>query len=101
MTTLPGTATIGDDARLRPADKVLFRALGGEAVLLDVGAGTYFGLDEVGTRVWRLLAGGASLAAALAALEAEYDVSAERLARDVRALVEELVAARLLVVEAG
>ena len=34
---------------------VVFRDLDGEAVILDLVSGTYFGLNEVGTRVWRLV----------------------------------------------
>jgi len=32
-------------------DDVLFRDLDGEAVILNLRTGTYFGLDEVGTRM--------------------------------------------------
>jgi hypothetical protein len=32
-------------------DDVLFRDLDGEAVILNLRTGTYFGLDELGTRM--------------------------------------------------
>ena len=34
------------------------RDLDGEAVILDLGSGTYFGLNQVGTRVWQLISDG-------------------------------------------
>ena len=34
---------------------VVFRQMDDGAVLLDLESGVYFGLDEVGTRVWTLL----------------------------------------------
>ena len=37
-------------------EDVLFNDVGGEAVLLNLETGQYYGLDEVGTRMWSLLA---------------------------------------------
>ncbi len=44
---------ISCEARISP--DVLFRELAGEAVLLDLKSQRYFGLGEVGTRIWQLL----------------------------------------------
>jgi hypothetical protein len=35
--------------------EVLFQEVGGEAVLLDLKSESYFGLDDVGMRIWQLL----------------------------------------------
>ncbi len=35
--------------------QVLCRDLGAEAVVLDLESGIYYGLDEVGLRMWKLL----------------------------------------------
>jgi hypothetical protein len=78
-----------------PAD-VLFQELQGESVLLNVRSGRYFGLDEVGTRMWAALTTAASVQAAYDALLAEYDTDGNRLERDLRALVERLVEHGLL-----
>lgn len=69
---------------------VLFRDLEGDAVLLDLASGRYFGLNPVGTRVWTLLASGATVDAAIAALAAEFDADAGQIARDVEALLTEM-----------
>ncbi len=91
--------TVTLDSRVRPASDVLFRQLGGESVLLNLSTGSYFGLDEVGTRIWTLVSGGESLAAVLDRLDAEYDAPLERLRADLLALVGELTAGGLVVVE--
>ena len=78
-----------------PAD-VLVQELQGESVLLNVRSGRYFGLDQVGTRMWAALTTAESLQAAYDALLAEYDVEGERLERDLRALFERLVEHGLL-----
>jgi hypothetical protein len=85
--------------RVRPAKDVLYRDLAGESVLLDVASGSYFGLDEVGTRIWALLVAGEPLDRIVAALAAEYDAPADRLRADLLALVEELHASKLVLVE--
>ena len=42
--------------RYRIPEDVVSREVGGEAVLLNLATGTYFGLDGVGTEIWNLLA---------------------------------------------
>jgi len=87
----------GPDTVLRHRPGILFRDLAGEAVLLDPDAGTYFGLNEVGTRAWNLLGGtGAPLAAVHAALLAEYEAPPEKIWDDLLVLVRNLLAHRLV-----
>ena len=78
-----------------PSD-VLLSELDGEAVLLNLKTETYFGLDEVGTRMWSALTEAASVQAAYDMLLAEYDVNAERLREDLVGLLEKLVGNGLL-----
>ena len=78
------------------APDVLCRDLGDEAVLLDLKTETYFGLNATGTRLWRLLTGGATIGDALAAVASEFDVSAEVIDRDMTELIDELVQRGLL-----
>jgi hypothetical protein len=79
---------------------VLFRELAGEAVLLNLKSGVYYGLDPVGTRVWALLTERRTLDEVCTALLTEYDVDAETLGRDVTALVSTLCDKGLVVPEA-
>lgn len=84
------------DARVRISDNVLFHELDGEAVLLDLHSGKYFGLDPVGARIWRLLAENGSIALAYQTLLEEYDVDADRLQHDLLALVDRLASRGLI-----
>ena len=55
-------------------DHVLFQRLDGEAVILDVQTGGYFGLNGVGTFVWERLAEGLDTRAVIDALCEQYEV---------------------------
>ena len=80
-------------------EQVLFRDLDGESVLLHLGSGQYFGLDEVGTLIWHLLVEGCSLDKIEERIVAEYDASAEEIKKDVLRIVEELTQNGLVEVE--
>ena len=69
---------------------VVFRQMDDGAVLLDLESGVYFGLDEVGTRVWTLLLEQKTPDAVCEAMLDEFDVEPGVLAEDVRRLVGEL-----------
>jgi hypothetical protein len=83
-------------ASLKPSADVIFREIEGEAVLLDLASGRYFGLNAVGTRVWTLLVSGVTVGDAIAAISAEFDAEPDRIARDVAELIDELMARRLV-----
>ena len=70
--------TLSLDATVRVPDDVVFRELDGEAVVLNLESGMYFGLDEVGTRIWRLVEEHRSLRPALEALEVEFDAASDQ-----------------------
>ncbi len=84
------------DERAFPTPEVLCRDLGDESVLLDLATETYFGLNATGTRLWRLLTGGATIGDALATLASEFDAGAEVIDRDMTELIDELVRRGLL-----
>lgn len=77
--------------RLAAAPNVIFRALGHEAVVVSLDDGLYFGLDDVGTRIWMLM-DQHDLSSVADALVREFDVTPERAATDVLALAEQLAA---------
>lgn len=77
-------------------EEVVFREVDGEAVILDMKNGTYFGLDPVGTRVWQLLIEHARLEAVFSALAAEFDVDPDTLRADLLDLVAALEGKQLL-----
>jgi hypothetical protein len=84
------------DQRVSIPDSVMFRELEGEAVILDLDSESYFGLDEVGTRMWQLLTASESIREAHAALLAEFEVDADTLRTDMEELLDDLISKRLL-----
>ena len=78
-----------------PSKDAVFRDLDGEAVILHLDSGTYFGLNAVGTRIWQLMERDGRLTAVLDDLRTEYDASPDVLERDLLDLVARLVDARL------
>jgi hypothetical protein len=82
--------------RIAVPESVLFRDLDGEAVLLETKTGRYYGLDEVGTRMWSLIHSHGEIGAVCRALLAEYDVPEDRLREDLERFVETLAARGLL-----
>ena len=83
-------------AQFRLADDVVFRVVDGEAVILSIGSGLYFGLTPVGTRIWELMETGKRLDEILGALVAEYDAPEADVKRDLDELVSKLVSRGLV-----
>lgn len=78
------------DSRIRVNDDVLWQELQGEAVLLNLKTGVYFGLNPVGTRVWQLLAEHSVVRDIVDAILQEYDVARQPCADDVIALIADM-----------
>ena len=89
----------GLDAAFRIPDDVVFRELDGEAVVLNLDTGVYFGLDAVGTRIWRLIEERKPLRLILDTLVEEYEAPSDRLQRDLLAFVDQLTGKGLVVLQ--
>jgi hypothetical protein len=87
---------LADHQRLTCSTDVLARVLDGEAVLLDLASGEYFGLNAVGTRVWELLSAGNSYGEVRAALVGEFEAPAATIDRDLDELVGRLLERKLV-----
>jgi hypothetical protein len=61
--------------------------LGGEAVVLNLDTGIYYGLDPVGTEVWRLLQRPRSLSELRDLVTDEFDVIPDQCEADLNAFV--------------
>jgi hypothetical protein len=81
--------------RFRHAAGVIETALADELILLDPATQRMFSLNGSGLVAWKRLADG-TLADAVAAVVAEFDVTPARAEHDVRALIDELHRAGLL-----
>lgn len=81
---------------VRIREGVLSRDLQGEAVILNLNTGLYFGLDPVGTRIWQLIEAHQSLQKVLDAMIEEYEVGQAQCAEDLLSFVTKTLEKRLV-----
>jgi hypothetical protein len=87
---------IQQDQKVIISPEVLFQEVSGEIVLLDLASESYFGLDEIGARIWALLNEEKSVGQIVEVLLEEYEVDRARLEGDVNELLENLLEAGLI-----
>ena len=87
---------IPDTATVVAAGDLLHSVFGAEAVILSLKDGVYYGLEDVGARIWSLLQRPITVAAIGDALVADYEVDPDRCRRDLAALLKELAARGLV-----
>ena len=78
---------------------VVWSAVDGEAVLLDVASGYYFSLNKVGAIVWDMLDGEKSLGVIRDAICARFSVSPETAWRDISGLIQHLAREKLAIIK--
>lgn len=74
----------------------LYSEIGGEAVILDLGSGVYYGLNEVGVDIWNWLQEAQTKEEILSLLLAEYEVTSEQAEADLEAIFTQFLAAGLI-----
>ncbi len=79
--------------------EVTFQELEGESVLLHLTEARYYGLNDVGTRIWQLVKEHGSLDAVFEQICQEYAVEPQQLKVDLENLVDELVDQGLVILE--
>ena len=72
------------------SEGTLVSEIGGEAVLLHLDSEQYFGLDEVGARMWQILTTSDSVQRAFEQMLEDWDVEPDRLRGDLVNLIEQL-----------
>ena len=82
MIRLDDTITVNEDLMVADLD--------GEMVLLNTQSGTYFGLNEVGSRIWELASEPRMIKDILDALANEYSVDQKQLEGDVLHFINSL-----------
>jgi hypothetical protein len=79
------------DERFDIMKDVHVRTFDGELVLLDLARGDYFGVNEVGARLWQGLVAGKTPREIALEIQDDYDVMPEALLDDLLKLTTELV----------
>ena len=72
-------------------DEILSREANGETVILDLNSESYFGLGEVGTRIWQLLHKHRDVQVVFDAILEEFDVDADTLLFDMKNLIDDFI----------
>ena len=72
------------------SSEILTQEVSGETVILDLKNESYFGLDEVGTRIWKLLQQEKDIQSITETMLDEYDVEEKQLGKDIQALLSQL-----------
>jgi hypothetical protein len=81
-------------------ERVLATRVEDQLALFDVDVGRYYGLDQVGGRVWELCDGSRELSDLVAVIGDEYDAPLDVVASDLKELLADL-ASENLIVDAG
>lgn len=93
---------LSQDDRFRVNDtECAAKVIDGEAVIINLLNGTYYGLDKAGCTIWEMLASGYSLAETVGGVLARYNVATDVARADVGRLLQELLAERILLPAEG
>jgi hypothetical protein len=71
---------------------LLTAEFGSEVIVLNLQSGVYYGLEDVGARIWTLLRSPVSVATIVETVLSDYDVDSADCEHDIRLLVDDLVA---------
>jgi hypothetical protein len=80
---------------------VVWQALEGQVVLLELNSGHYYTLDDVGSRMWQALVESPDTAVAQQRLTEEFEVDPATLKRDLAELVAQMTESRILLADSG
>jgi hypothetical protein len=84
--------------RIKISERALYQQIENEMVILDLAKEQYYGLDDVGARMWQLIVQHEDTATVLKELGSYYDVDEAVLSKDLSDLIAKLINAGLLTV---
>lgn len=87
---------ISTTAIISTAPEQIASELGGEAVILNLATGMYYGLNEVGARVWELIQQPCTFDSIFHTLLTEYDVDPDLCKQDLTKILVEMKEAHLV-----
>jgi hypothetical protein len=85
-------SVITDATVLSRSPTVLAAEVDGEIVMMSIERGHYFGLDDIGSDIWKRLEQPCPFGALIDRLAADYDADRATIATDVRALLDQMMA---------
>jgi len=84
-------AKISIDSSVVVADEVVSCDLDGEAAILDLKDGIYYGLDPIGAKIWNFIQKPKLVKDIIKTIYDEYDIDQERCKDDIFELIEQLL----------
>jgi len=87
---MPETKTLELQSIVQRSPDMIFTDFGDEMVMLSMEDSRYYGINEVGVRVWALIESRQSIAGIVKVICEEFDVGAEQCEKDVLAFVSQL-----------
>jgi coenzyme PQQ synthesis protein D (PqqD) len=94
---LPGNSAevhraIADLTVISRSPAVLAAEVDNEIVMMSIEQGRYFGLDDIGSDIWKRIEQPCSFAALVDALAADYEADRDTIVKDVTALLTQMAA---------
>jgi hypothetical protein len=83
---------IADGTMISRSPSVLAADVQGEIVMMSIQKGQYFGLDDIGSDIWKRIEQPCSFAVLIDGLAAAYDADRVTIANDVRLLLDKMAA---------
>ena len=84
---LAAIPAVADSTMISRSPSVLTAEVDGEVVMMSIEQGRYFGLDDIGSDIWKRLDTPCSFAELIGRLAVDYDADRAAIAADVRALL--------------
>ena len=88
--------TFDPDTRIVRSSETLATDVDGEIVLISIADGQYYGLDAVGSEIWRRLAAPKQVSALCEELKAHFDGDPDVIEREALAFLDTLAGNRLV-----
>ena len=82
---------IADKTMISRSPSVLVAEVDGEIVMMSIEKGRYYGLDDIGSDIWKRIEQPCSFAALIEGLAADYDADRGTIKADVTAMLTQMV----------
>ena len=93
--------TISGSSKIVTTENQVSADLAGEAVILNLDSGVYYGLDPIGAQIWQLIQEPRSVDEVRDRLMEEYDVEAAQCERDLVVLLQKMAEHALVEIRDG
>ncbi|HEY9875192.1 MAG TPA: lasso peptide biosynthesis PqqD family chaperone [Candidatus Obscuribacterales bacterium] len=90
---------VSDDSSVVATKEQVSSDLAGEAVILNIKSGVYYGLNAVGARIWNLIQEQKTVKEVRDTILAEYDVEPEQCDRELLEILKQLESEGLIEVK--